>query len=270
MTENKRPQILLSNDDSINSPGLWAAAEALSSLGYVHVVAPSVQQTSMGRALPRDADGTRITQNLVVNDQTWEVHGFGGSPAQAVLHGLLSVMSDIKPDLVVAGINYGENVASGVTISGTVGAALEAASFGYPALAVSLQTEASEHFSLSDKVDFSTAAWFTRYFAERMLRLEMPFDVDVLKVDVPAKATPDTPWIVTRQSRQRYFEVTSTFDPETGVETVGYEGRVDEATVESDSDLKTVLIDGLVSVTPISLDLTSRVDFGSLRRLLES
>ncbi|MEL7626275.1 MAG: 5'/3'-nucleotidase SurE [Anaerolineaceae bacterium] len=270
MTENKRPQILLTNDDSIKSPGLWAAAEALSALGYVHVVAPRVQQTSMGRALPSYSDGTRETQQLVVNGQVWDVYGFGGSPAQAVLHGLLNVMADIKPDLVVSGINYGENVASGVTISGTVGAALEAASFGYPALAISLQTPVSEHFALSDKVDFSTAAWFTRFFAEKLLKLEMPFDVDVLKVDVPAAATPQTPWVITRQSRQRYFEVTSEVDPETGLEKIGYEGRVNAETVESDSDLKTVLIDHLVSVTPISLDLTSRVDFGDFRRLLES
>ena len=63
--------------------------------------------------------------------------------------------------------------------------------------------------------------------------------------------------MVTRQSRQRYFEVTSEFDPQTGKEKVGYFTRVNEATVESDSDLKTVLLDNLVSVTPISLvDLT--------------
>ena len=120
MTINERPQILLTNDDSINSPGLWAAAEALSTLGYVHVVAPRVQQTSMGRALPRESDRIRETQELAINGETWQVHGIGGSPAQAVLHGLLSVMKDIKPDLVVSGINYGENVASGVTVSGTV------------------------------------------------------------------------------------------------------------------------------------------------------
>src|SRR5690606_22468588 len=114
----------------------------------------------------------------------------------------------------------------------------------------SLQTAVSEHFNLSDKVDFSTAAWFTRHFAEKLLRLNLPFDVDVLKVDVPASASPETPWVVTRQSRQRYFEVTSEFDPQTGKEKVGYFTRVNEATVESDSDLKTVLLDNLVSVTP--------------------
>ena len=270
MNKNNRPQILLTNDDSIDSPGIRAAAEALCDLGFVHVVAPRVQQTSMGRALPRESDNIRDTRELEVKDQKWLVHAIGGSPAQSVLHGLLGVMADIKPDLVVSGINYGENVASGITISGTVGAALEAASFGIPALAVSLQTPTTEHFSLSDQVDFSTAAWFTHFFAEKMLRLKMPFDVDVLKVDIPSEATPETPWVVSRQSRTRYFEVARVHDPETGKEKIGYEARVDRAKVEDNSDLKVVLLDHKVSVTPISLDLTSRIDFEPFRKLLES
>jgi 5'-nucleotidase len=270
MDKNKRPQILLTNDDSIDSPGIWAAAEALSDLGFVHVVAPRVQQTSMGRALPRESDNIREARELEVKGQKWVVHAVGGSPAQSVLHGLLGVMTDVKPDLVVSGINYGENVASGITISGTVGAALEAASFGIPALAISLQTPTTEHFSLSDKVDFSTAAWFTRFFAEKLLRLKMPFDVDVLKVDIPSKASPETPWVVSRQSRTRYFEVARVIDPETGHEKIGYEVRVDPAKVEDNSDVKVVLLDQKVSVTPISLDLTSRIDLYPFRELLES
>ncbi len=151
MTHQKRPQILLTNDDSINSPGLWAAAEALSALGFVHVVAPRVQQTSMGRALPRDTDGHINPQKLVVHGKEWEVYGVGATPAQAVLHGMLEVMG-FAPDLLVSGINYGENLASGITVSGTVGAALEGASLGIRSLAVSLQTPMTEHFDLSDRL----------------------------------------------------------------------------------------------------------------------
>ena len=270
MTENRRPQILLTNDDSINSPGLWAAAEALSELGFVHVVAPQVQQTSMGRSLPRESDGHIRAQKLTVNGKEWDVYGVGGTPAQAVLHGVLEVM-EFAPDLVVSGINYGENVASGITVSGTVGAALEAASMGYPSLAVSLQTPLTEHFDLSDRVDFSVAAWFTGIFAEKLLSKKMPFDVDVLKVDVPSGATKETPWVVTCQSRQRYFyalpQDASITDGSRGL---GYETRIDLDKLESDGDLKTVVVDKKVSVTPISLDLTSRVDRQDLRRLLEN
>ncbi len=98
----------------------------------------------------------------------------------------------------------------------------------------------------------------------------MPFDVDVLKVDIPAKASPETPWVVSRQSRTRYFEVARVIDPETGLEKIGYEVRVDPAKVEDNSDVKVVLLDHKVSVTPISLDLTSRIDLDPFRNLLES
>lgn len=270
MTNQKRPQILLTNDDSINSPGIWAAAEALSDLGYVHVVAPRVQQTSMGRAMPRDSDGLIHPQKLLVRGKEWVIYGVGATPAQAVLHGILEVMG-CPPDLVVSGINYGENLASGITVSGTVGAALEGASLGFKALAVSLQTPPTEYFDLSDRVDFSTAAWFTRFFAEKLLQKTMPFDVDVLKVDVPSNATPETPWVVTRQSRQRYYHAKPRNPSDTkGSRNMGYEIRVDRENLEEDSDLKSVVVDRKVSVTPISLDLTSRVDLQDLRRLLES
>lgn len=268
MKTNEKPQILLTNDDSINSPGLWAAAEALAPLGFVHVVAPRVQQTSMGRALPRESDGIIEARTMTVNGKEWQVYAVGGSPAQAFLHGYYEVLG-FKPDLVVSGINYGENVASGITISGTVGAALEAATLGISALAVSLETPVSQHFNLSPDVDFSVAGYFTRYFAEKLLRTAMPFDVGVLKVDVPNDATPETPWVVTRQSRKRYFyAVPADPDKAQGSRKLTYEVRLDQNEPEADSDLHVVKIDRKVSVTPLSFDLTARVDLSDFASLL--
>jgi 5''/3''-nucleotidase SurE len=269
MKPNGKPQILLTNDDSINSPGLWAAAEALAPLGFVHVVAPRVQQTSMGRALPRESDGIIDARTLTVNGKEWQVYAVGGSPAQAFLHGYYEVLG-FKPDLVVSGINYGENVASGITISGTVGAALEAATLGIPALAISLETPVSQHFNLSPDVDFSVAGYFTRYFTEKLLKTEMPFDVGVLKVDVPNDATPETPWVVTRQSRERYFYPVPA-DPGNaqGSRNMSYVVKLDQGEPEPDSDLRVVKIDRKVSVTPLSFDLTARVDLADFGRLLQ-
>src|SRR5215204_4023321 len=134
----KKPQILLTNDDGIRSPGLWAAAKALSKLGYVTVTAPREQSSGAGRSLPNTSDGIIEEKRVQVNGQEWTVFSIGGTPAQTVLHGVYEVMKT-KPDLVVSGINYGENVATGVTISGTVGAAMEGASLGIPSMAVSLE-----------------------------------------------------------------------------------------------------------------------------------
>lgn len=264
----EKKQILLTNDDGIRSPGLWAAAQALSTLGYVHVAAPREQSSGTGRSLPNTSDGVIRLEEVVVNGQAWQVHAVGGTPAQAVLHAVLEILPR-RPDLVVSGINYGENVGSGVTVSGTVGAAMEGASMGCPALAVSLETLPEHHLSYSTAVDFSTAAYFTSLFARLLLERQLPPDVHLLKVDVPASATHETPWRVTRLSMQRYFEP---LRPERAAWSqpgrVGYQRSAEWGQSEPNSDVHALMVERVVSVTPLSLDMTSRVDLNSLQRLI--
>lgn len=264
----KKPQILLTNDDGIRSPGLWAAAASLSELGFVTVTAPREQSSGMGRSLPNTSDGTIQLEQVQVNGQEWSVYAVGGSPAQSVLHGVLEVLK-FKPDLVVSGINYGENVASGITISGTVGAALEAASLGIPAMAVSLEADRKYHLSYSNDVDFSVAGNFTARIARLLLDRSLLPDVGVLKVDVPSTATLETPWQLTRISMQRYYEPTAP-DRKSWDEPalVGYReaGTLEDET--EDTDVYALRVKKVVSITPLSLDLTSRVDFDELNKLM--
>jgi 5'/3'-nucleotidase len=262
-------QILLTNDDGIESPGLWAAAEALSDIGYVTVAAPSEQCSGMGRSLPSSSDGIIRPQALIVRGKEWTVYSVGGSPAQAVLHGILEIMPQ-KPDLVVSGINYGENVAAGITISGTLGAAMEAAGMGIRALAMSLETGVEHHRSYSREIDFSAAAYFTAFFARMLLETCMPADVDLLKVDVPSGATPETPWQMTRVAKQHYFmpiapKRASWEQPGR----VGYEFKPDLA-CEADSDVYILRVKRIVSVTPLSLDMTSRVKLEAVENILRT
>jgi len=254
-----RPQILLTNDDGIRSPGLWAAAGALERLGYVTVAAPREQSSGMGRSMPSTSDGVITPEEIRVNGDRWIAYAVGGTPAQAVLHGALEILPR-KPDLVVSGINYGANVGLGVTISGTVGAALEAAGLGIPALAISLDTELENHLSYSTKVDFSTAAYFTAYFARRLLEHPMPEDVDVLKVEVPTDATPETPWEITRLARIPYYEAVRpqrrNWDQPAQL---GYRVSDRWQRAAENTDVHTLYIKRCVAVTPLSLDMTSRV-----------
>jgi len=263
-----KPQILLTNDDGILSPGLWAAAASLSRLGFVTVTAPRDQASGMGRSLPNTSDGIIEEKRVEVNGQEWTVYSIGGSPAQTILYGTLEVMKR-NPDLVISGINYGENIGSGVTVSGTVGAALEAASLGIPAIAVSLEAAPEYHLSYSEDLSFLVAAEFTYRFAYMLLEKEFPEDVQVLKVDIPADATVDTPWQLTRVSRQRYYEPTAperSSWSEAGL--VGYReaGRLEDE--PEDTDVYVLRKKRWISVSPLSLDLTSRVDFAELDRLL--
>ncbi len=265
-----KPQILLTNDDGIRSPGLWALAAALAPLGYVTVAAPQEQSSGMGRSLPSTSSGIIRKETLTVNGQEWVVHAVGGSPAQAVLHGALEIMPE-KPALVVSGINYGENVGLGVTISGTVGAAMEAASMGIPALAISLEAGTEYHFSYSKEIDFSAAAHFAALFGRMLLEKKLPDDVQVLKVDVPADATVDTAWQVTRVARQAYYEPQI---PERESWDVTGQLSYSEAAVlegdDHDTDVFVLRRKRLVSVTPISLDLTSRVELSELEKQLRA
>ncbi|MBZ0279871.1 MAG: 5'/3'-nucleotidase SurE [Anaerolineae bacterium] len=265
----ERPLILFTNDDGIESPGLHMVAEAFAELGDILIVAPREQQSGMGRSLPIASEGRIYPHELPRNGYPYKAYAVDATPAQAVQHGVLE-LSDRLPSLVVSGINYGENTGNGVTISGTVGAALEAASLGIPALAVSLQTPKDLHLSYSSEVDFSAAAYFARQFGALLIaHPSRPDDVDVLKIDVPWDATPATAWRITRLSRRRVYWPTR---PErlalSEIGRIGYHYDTDPSKAEPDSDVYAVLQDKVVSVTPISLDMTSRTDMFRLQQIL--
>jgi 5'-nucleotidase len=264
-----RPLILLTNDDGIRSPGLWAAAEALSALGYVTVAAPRDNWTGAGRSMPSTSDGLIAEEQVRVGAKDWKVYAVGGTPAQVVQHAVLELMPR-RPDLVVAGINYGENVTTGITMSGTVGAAMEGAAFGVPALAISLETDSRYFHTHSAEIDFSVAAHFAAYFGGLLLRLSPIPDVDLLKVDVPADATPHTPWRLSRLSRTQYYHpVAPSRDRPESPQRIGYRVAIEADRLEHDSDVYVLRVDRYVSVAPLSLDLTSRADFADLGSALQ-
>jgi len=267
MKKNK-PHILLTNDDGIRSPGLWAAASELSKIGYVTVAAPREQSSGMGRSLPSTSDGIIRKEQIQVNGQEWIVYAVGGSPAQSVLHGILEIVPH-KPDLVVSGINYGENVGLGITISGTVGATMEAASLGFPALAVSLQTDTQYHLSHSEDIDFSAAGYFTAYFARLLLEKKFPQEVDLVKVEVPSHATPETAWQVGRLSRSRYYDpVPAKRDSWEQPGPISYQHSKGVEQEGEDTDAYILRIKKIVAVTPLNLDMTARVKFSDFDKLL--
>ena len=264
----QRPLILFTNDDGIASPGLWAAVEAFADLGDLLVVAPREQQSGTGRSMPVTSEGRIYQREMIIKGKAVTVYSVDGTPAQSVQHAVFE-LADRKPALCVSGINYGDNLGNGVTISGTVGAALEAASLGVPALAMSQQTPKDLHLSYSTDVDFSAAAYFARQFGEWVINQRRPDDVDVLKIDVPIGATPKTDWKITRVSRRRVYWPTR---PErvalNDVGRMGYHYDADPSQAEPDSDVYVLLHEGMVSVTPLSLDLTSRTDPYRLNQIM--
>ena len=264
--DQQDPLILITNDDGIRSPGLRAAVRAVQDLGELLVVAPSEQQSSAGRSFIRLNQDVPRAETLSIGGVEVRAYAVNSGPAPAVRWALLAI-AERTPDLCISGINYGENLGVGVTISGTVGAAMEAASFGIPALAVSVQTHVEDHYNHSEAVDFSTAAYFLRLFARRVLERGLPEFVDILKVDVPMDATPETPWRITRVSRQHYFQ--SIVVDEGGYRRlIGYDVHFDRNALEPDSDIWAMAVDKVVSVSPLTIDLTAYGNWTELERVL--
>jgi 5'-nucleotidase len=167
----------------------------------------------------------------------------------------------------VSGINYGENLGEGVAVSGTVGAAMESGSFGVPSIAISLETDPEHYLGMGDHIDFSTAAHFLRFFAQRIFEQGLPPLTRVLKIEIPRHATPQTEWRWTRLSMQRYFlpvkpQRCRPDDPGP----LGYTILQDFTAVEPDSDAYAVRVDHVVSVTPLSLDFTAPIDLTALSK----
>ena len=127
-------RILITNDDGINAPGLEVltriAHDIAGNGGEVWTVAPAFEQSGVGHCISY----THPMINARLSDRRYAVEG---SPADCVLAGVYDVLDGVKPDLVLSGVNRGNNAAENVLYSGTIGAAIEAALHGIPAIAMS-------------------------------------------------------------------------------------------------------------------------------------
>lgn len=254
-----KPLILITNDDGIYSPGLHAAAEAVADLGELLIAAPHCQQTSMGRAFPRTDDlGIIDTVFLNIRGVCTKAYAVHGSPAYAVAHAVLE-LAERKPDLCISGINYGENLGTIVTCSGTLGAAFEANSHEIPAIASSLQIP----LQLQRKTDYSPADWsaaseMTHRAAKFVLSNGMPNGATLLNINIPDQPRDVQNYHVTRQSHQNYF---CFIRPEQRDFSKKFELKsrlsVDMDTLEPDSDIYAVYIDKAISVTPMTWNMTA-------------
>ncbi len=167
-------RILLSNDDGYRAPGLLALASKLRTLADVLVVAPERNRSGASSSLTLDRP-LRLTQ---IETDSYAVDG---TPADCV-HLALTQLCTPPPDLVIAGINAGENMGDDVLYSGTVAAALEGRMMGYPAFAVSL-LEAHTH------ADYTLAAAITYDLVKRWQAAVEP-KCWLLNINVPGATSP--------------------------------------------------------------------------------
>ena len=127
-------RILITNDDGINAPGLAVLTRIAHDIagegGEVWTVAPAFEQSGVGHCIS-------YTHPMINAKLSYRRYAVEGSPADCVLAGVYDVLDGVKPDLVLSGVNRGNNAAENVLYSGTIGAAIEAALHGIPAIAMS-------------------------------------------------------------------------------------------------------------------------------------
>jgi 5'-nucleotidase len=237
-------RILISNDDGIYSPGIVALAQVASRFGEVRIVAPDVEQSSMGHA---------ITHSRPLNYRATTIAGFeayrvNGTPADCVA---LGSHHWEKVDLVLSGINLGLNLGNGMWHSGTLAAAKQAALLGLRGIAFSAPSGGAQ-------LDYEALD----PYVERCLELLLPLDtLELVNVNVPL-APRGMRW--TRQSVRHYDgKVVPGEDPM---------GRkhywitvIPLEPAESDTD-RWAIENGYVSVTPLRLDLTSYEELATARK----
>lgn len=168
---------LLTNDDGIAAPGLWAAARALAGLGRVLIVAPSTNYSGYGAALP-PAGEIGFSLRPSPRDLPFvTAFAVDATPATCAQVGLSGALSAMPIDLVVSGINAGLNVGRDVFLSGTVGAALTARILGYPAIAISMQVgnNSGEHWSTAG----ACLAELVQTFGDSIRLDDAPYNVNV-------------------------------------------------------------------------------------------
>jgi 5'-nucleotidase len=173
-------QILLTNDDGIQAPGLKSLEESLASVGEVTVVAPDKEMSGAGQSISAHTP-LRVRQ---LDERHYAV---SGTPADTVIIGLYHLLPQ-KPDLVVSGINPGGNLGEKVVYSGTVAAAMEAVLHGVPSFAISLATRKS--------LDFSGAAAFAAQLAAKISRGRLARGRDAQRERASgrgARRAPDSP-----------------------------------------------------------------------------
>jgi 5'-nucleotidase len=247
-------RILLTNDDGIMAPGLAAMYRALSAIGDVSVVAPESGQSASAHSIT--IRYPLMSRTVHVNSEFWG-HSVEGSPADCVklaFHALL----DHRPDLVISGINAGENVGIHVLYSGTVAAAAEGALQGCRAIAVSLE--------YSDELDFDRAAGCAMTVIRKLLATSMT-PGQLVSVNIP-ELRPGWPRGI-RVVRQSVAPLPESFEQRTtpmGRPYYWLSGTSRIETAPAETDLK-ALREGYVTVTPLHVDLTHQARLEELSQI---
>ncbi|HEY5648804.1 MAG TPA: 5'/3'-nucleotidase SurE [Nitrospiria bacterium] len=243
--------ILVTNDDGVQSPGLKALSRALKRLGEVWVVAPDRERSAAGHSLT-------LHKPLRVHREGPREVSVNGTPTDCVNLAVNQILKR-RPHVVVSGINMGANLGDDVTYSGTVSAAMEGTILGIPSIALSQLGDISFRFDAASRVAGRLVRWVHRN--------GLPPDT-LLNVNIPNLSPVKIKGIRVTKLGKRIF------DPNTIIEKKDPRGRTyywiggNRLQWEAGRDTDNAAInDGMVSITPVHLDLTNYAALTSVRGL---
>jgi 5'-nucleotidase len=248
-------RILITNDDGINAPGLEVLAEIAESIagpsGEVWTVAPAFEQSGVGHCIS-------YTHPMMIMKLAPRRYAAEGSPADCVLAGLFDVLDGAKPDLVLSGVNRGNNSAENVLYSGTIGGAMEAALQGIPAIALS-QFFGPEMDGLSDPFEAARThgTAVVRALLERGLWTNDDYRVfyNVNFPPLPAARVKGVKVAAQGFRRDTSFGVEPHHSP-SGKKFLWIKGGPQQTPTLPGTDAA-VNLEGYISVTPMRADLTA-------------
>jgi 5'-nucleotidase len=247
--------ILVTNDDGVNAPGLLALAQEMRKLGEVTVLAPDRNWSASGHVKTLDRP-LRVKETVLADGLP--AFASDGAPSDCVALALLGLLPN-KIDVVVSGINQTANFGHDVTYSGTVTAAMEAAIAGVPGVAISLDIPENP----GSPLDYGPAARIGRRVVGAVLRYGLQKDT-LLNVNVPYLPENEIKGMkITRQGLRVYRDLLVSREDPRGRPYYWIGGDAPTGVPEEGTDFGT-LAEGMVSITPLHLDLT---DYRSLEQM---
>lgn len=258
-------RILVTNDDGIDSPGLFALKRALDPLGEVTVIAPDSNRSATGRSIT-------IRRPLHVEERTLADGSPGlatdGTPVDCVRFALLGLMDGAIPDVIVSGINLGLNLGDDVTYSGTVAAAFEGVLLGWPAIAVSQGALDGNHWHRGEsEYDFGVVAEFVAALVPHVVAEGFPPGL-ALNVNAPGIPSAEVTGVrVTRLGRRIYHDSLQLLEgSEPDRRRYLIYGDDPSHHPEDGTDFAAIE-DGAISVTPMHFELTDVTGMATLSAL---
>ena len=248
-----KPNILIVNDDGIQSQGIQALAQAMANLGSITIVAPEQEQSAKSHSITLNDPIRLKSVNLKAGFKGWSVKGTPVDCAKIALKSLFKK----KPDLLISGINLGSNLGKNLIYSGTIGAAYEGTILGIQSAAISLDSFQAKDFKAAKQVSISIATY--------LLKNKLPKGT-MLNVNIPyISKNKIKGFRITKQGKSGFIDTFERRVDPRGRSYFWIKGKIRNADPSIEYDGEAIL-NGYVSITPIHFELTNKLFINKLEK----